>query len=79
MIPANQPVPRPSSAGPRALVIAARTSMGLQWRGGGRRIMVIPKLPKLEPWVRFPSPAPTLPPMLANAGQEVVSPNGTAI
>jgi hypothetical protein len=24
----------------------------------GRRIMVIPKLPKLEPWVRFPSPAP---------------------
>ncbi len=26
----------------------------------GRRIMVIPKLPKLEPWVRFPSPAPRL-------------------
>jgi hypothetical protein len=26
----------------------------------GRRIMVIPKLPKLEPWVRFPSPAPLL-------------------
>jgi hypothetical protein len=22
--------------------------------------MVIPKLPKLEPWVRFPSPAPLL-------------------
>src|ERR1700722_1963765 len=39
---------------------------GLAWEGGGclnrcrsgRRIMVIPKLPKLEPWVRFPSPAP---------------------
>lgn len=30
-------------------------SPGLQ---GGRRIMAIPQLPKLEPWVRFPSPAP---------------------
>jgi hypothetical protein len=29
--------------------------------------MVIPKLPKLEPWVRFPSPAPS-PAMLGQAG-----------
>jgi hypothetical protein len=30
--------------------------------------MVIPKLPKLEPWVRFPSPAPNPASTPANAG-----------
>ena len=34
-------------------------------KGRGRRIMVIPKLPKLEPWVRFPSPAPPFRRLLA--------------
>src|ERR1700733_2918965 len=36
--------------------------------------MVIPKLPKLEPWVRFPSPAPhPYPASAASAGRRVAS------
>jgi hypothetical protein len=37
----------------------------------GRRIMVIPKLPKLEPWVRFPSPAPLLKQRQATQGYKI--------
>jgi hypothetical protein len=42
-------------------LIGAIPGNALKSHHRGRRIMVIPKLPKLEPWVRFPSPAPILP------------------
>ena len=35
--------------------------------------MVIPKLPKLEPWVRFPSPAPSLRQCQATQGYKIRS------